>query len=164
MNEAEILEGLHSLGIGAANHRLVLLLPLVQVAWADDAVQAGERRAILDVAQRAGLVDSEAFATVESWLTTRPSAEELALGRRLLVALAHRQVGLGAEVGPADLTRVQRLSEEVARSAGGLFGLAFSVSAEERSALAEIEASVQEASEAFLDLLPTSSTGTLEDL
>ena len=164
MNETEILNGLHHLGIGASNHRLVLLLPLVQVAWADDTIQLAERERILEVARQAGLLDDEGFAVLEGWLTTRPSAADLSLGREILVALAHRQVGLGSDVTPRDLQDVRDLSVEVAKSAGGLFGIAFSVSPEERAALAQLEASLSAASEAFLDQLPTPETGHLEDL
>ncbi len=164
MTETEILKGLHRLGIGASNHRLVLLLPLVQVAWADDTIQLAERERILEVARQAGLLDDEGFERLEGWLTDQPSDSDLALGRDILVALAHRQIGLGASVTPADLKQVQELSVEVAKAAGGLFGIAFTVSPEERATLAELEANLSAASEAFLDQLPTSDTGTLEDL
>lgn len=164
MNETEILDGLHSLGIGARNHRLVLLLPMVQVAWADDQIQPEERERILAVAQEAGLLDDEGFRLVHGWLTIRPSDDELALGRDILVSLAHRTMGLGADVGERDLQTVHDLCLEVARAAGGLFGVAFTVSREERIALAVIESALEEASRAFMELLPSSETGRLEDL
>jgi hypothetical protein len=164
VTETEILKGLHQLGIGASNHRLVLLLPLVQVAWADDTVQLAERERILEVARQAGLLDDEGFLVLEQWLLKRPSDDDLALGRDILVALAHRQFGLGQDVTPTDLDAVRDLSVEVAKAAGGLFGIAFSISPEERATLDALEADLAEASEAFLEQLPTPDTGRLEEL
>ncbi|MEZ4317027.1 MAG: hypothetical protein R3F61_05975 [Myxococcota bacterium] len=164
MTEREILDGLHQLGIGARNHRLVLLLPLVQVAWADSEIQAAEREHILETARAAGLMDDEGFALVMKWLTVRPSDDDLALGRDILVSLAYRERGIGADVSAPDLQRVRDLCEQVASSAGGLFGIAFTISREERIALAVIEDALQEASAAFLDQLPTPENGVLEDL
>ena len=164
MTESDILAGLQRLGIDASNSRLVLVLPLVQVAWADNQIQAAERERILHLAQEAGLLDKSGFERVDGWLTQRPSSADLSLGREILVALAHRQVGLGAQIGTVDLQRVRDLCLEVAASAGGLFGLVFSVSPEERTALDAIDRSLSEHSAEYLDLLPTPATGQLEEL
>lgn len=155
MTEEKIIEGLRSLGIERSNHRLVLMLPLVQVAWADDTVQAAERRHILGVAKRAGLVDPEAMQLLERWLTERPDEASLSLGRRILVALAHGAGGSDTDIEPSSLRRVVALSEEVARAAGGLFGMAFTMSTEEREALTEIEFGMNSAGAAFLNRLPS---------
>lgn len=164
MTESEILDGLHELGIASRMWRLVLLLPLVQVAWADDAIQDPERARILEIARAAGLVDEEASAVLEGWLARRPSREQLALGRRLLVALAHRQRGIGAELDAGELDRVIALCLDVARSAGGLFDIAFTVSREERAALAEITGELRGVSDQILDALPSPETGRFDPL
>lgn len=164
MDEQEILAAMAELGIEPEMWRLVLMLPLVQVAWADDAVQDAERARILAIAQHAGLVDGQAARMLEGWLTIRPLPEDLALGRRILVALAHRQRGLGAEMDAGELDRVLALCLDVARSAGGLFGAMFSVSRAERAAIAEISAGLKGAADAFLDGLPEPATGRYEDL
>lgn len=164
MNEEQIIEGLHALGISAASWRAVLLLPMVQVAWADDAVQPGERSRILEIARQAGIVDTEGMYVVEGWLIERPSPESMTLAQRIIAALAYRTRGLGSQLGTDEISRLQALCLDVAESAGGLFGVVLSVSGSEREALAAIEAGMEAASEEVLDQLPTSETGEYEDL
>lgn len=162
MDEQEILDGLEELGIQPVRWRLVLLLPLVQVAWADGVVQIPERTRILQIARRVCAGDARAERIVEGWLHQRPSAGHLGLGRRLLVALAHRQRGLGSAMDSTELDRVVDLCVDVASAAGGLFDIAFTVSADERAAIAEITAELTRGSEAWRDALP--GDGTLTDL
>ena len=164
MNEQQIREALVSLGVDAAHWRVVVLLPLVQVAWADDTIQDGERRTILKIAAESGLVDDTTAPILERWLSTQPSESELHLGRQVLVALAHRQRGLGQELTPESISEIEALCVEVARSAGGLFGGAFSMSAEERIAIASITADFNASAEEFLELLPTPKSGEFETL
>jgi GNAT superfamily N-acetyltransferase len=164
MTEAQILEALAELGVAPHLWRVVLLLPMVQIAWADAAIQLNERERILAIAQAAGLADGEAGEVLTRWLSERPSRAELATGRRVLVALAYRQRGIGAELDVGELERVIELCLDVARSAGGLFDTVFTVSREERAALVEITRELRSGAEQLRDLLPGSNAGALEDL
>lgn len=160
MDEQTLRDRLERLGIEPDDWRSVLVLPLVQVAWADTTIQAEERARIAELAQDLGANP----ALVERWLAERPSDAELKLGRTLIAALAHRQRGLGAELDPSVLGKLEELSLEVARAAGGLFGLAFTVAPEEKEAIRAIAADLGAASESFLEQLPSPEGGAFVEL
>ena len=62
------------------------LAPLVEVAWADGAVTAGERQAVLDAAKALGLRQRSEFcrSTLLRWLHEEPPSEALDAWRRML--------------------------------------------------------------------------------
>lgn len=164
MTDPELLEALAALGVTPETWRAALLLPLVEVAWADGAVQAPERTRILAVAGEHGLLDGPAGPVVRRWLETRPDEAVTALGRRVVVALAHRHRGPGADLGTDALADVARQCVQVARAAGGLFDLAFTVDQRERDAIAAITAALRAGSEALRDDLPDPEGGSFRDL
>jgi tellurite resistance protein len=164
MTNGEVVEALRQLGLDEDSWRAVTLLPLVQVAWADGSVQAPERARILERASEAGLLDGPSGRVVRDWLQRRPSPGDLELGRRVLVALVHRHRGPGAEAGPDLLADVERSCVEVARAAGGIFDLAFTVDEAERAVLREIHQALSAESEAVLDDLPSPDGGAFRDL
>jgi len=133
MDDAQLKAGLEELGIDEDSWRLVALLPLVQVAWADGEIQPMERRIILGVAQTRGLAEGAGLAKLQGWLTDRPSAEAFHTARELFKGLA---TGLGDE-GTGLLGEIVAFSEGVAQAAGGLFG-EDPVTDPERDALQEI--------------------------
>lgn len=164
MTDAELLEELAALGIDEGSWRAVVLLPLIQVAWADGAVQEREKRLIRDVAAAWGLSHGPTGALLDRWLDHPPSEEVLARGREVLVQLAHRHRGLGADLPDDLLDTVQSFCLGVARAAGGLFHTLFTVDARERAALDTISGALTSGTEAFLRDLPTPDGGRFEDL
>lgn len=164
MTDEELITELQALGIDKYSYRLIALLPLVQVAWADGTVQEAERTRILGIASSNGMLDGRYGDIVRGWLTTRPSDEQLERGRRLLVALVHRHRGIGAELSPDTLEAVQQRCEEIARAAGGLFDLVFTVDPSERAAIKEIAESMSVESNRILNDLPSPDGGSFEDL
>ena len=162
MTDRELIDALTRLGIRPEDPRAVLLLPLAQVAWADGAIQEPERLRILEVARGYGLAGGA--GPVERWLAVRPSDEELALGRRVVAALALRHRGPTADWGPAVLDRLEQQCEDVARAAGGLFGLVFATSADERAALAEIQQALRSAVAQNDEDLPDPDGGGFADV
>ncbi len=138
MNDLELIAELHKLGLDADSFRAVTLLPLVEVAWADQSVQPQERKAILLIAKGHDLLRGRAADVVEDWLTHRPSDDTFALGRRVLATLAHRKTGLGADVPEHVIETVVDLCAVVAESVGGLFGVFFTTSADERRTIRKI--------------------------
>ena len=100
----------------------------------------------------------------DRWVDTRPSDALLAEGLALIGELVHRQRGLGSDLSPVLLDTLEDLCVSVAEAAGGLFGVAFTVSPEEQRAIASVSAGLHRASAAFLDQLPTPSSGPFEDL
>ena len=60
-------------------YRVVSLLPLVYVAWADGKVQGAERNLVLAIARERGLLEHGGAEALERWLTERPSPRQLSV-------------------------------------------------------------------------------------
>lgn len=140
MNDAELTEALRQLGVDRHTIRALPLLPLVQVAWADGRVQASERGLIREVAERYGL-DPREMGLLKRWLAKRPTKGEFLLARQVLLVVWSRDRERGA--APESLEGVIRMCMCVARVAGGLFGLAFTVDPREMELISEISRSLQ---------------------
>lgn len=138
MLDKDVRHQLEAMGIDAAHYRLVVLLPLVEVAWADGKVQAAERALIQQLAERVGIAaDGPGRALLERWLTEKPSAFYLSRGRKLLGQLAgHPEF---EEIGLHSLEEVVGYCRDLASAAGGLFGvIGNKVDPAEEAAIAEI--------------------------
>jgi hypothetical protein len=58
------------------DEKLMRLVPLVKVAWADGRVTRRERQLVMEIAARDGIAPkSEAFTWLENWLQLHPSEE-----------------------------------------------------------------------------------------
>jgi hypothetical protein len=136
MTDAELKRALKQLGVDRLTVRALPLLPLVQVAWADGLIQPAERGLIREIAQRHGLEGAE-LVTLDRWLARRPTREEFALAQRALIVLWARDRERGR--APERLDGLVRLCHGVARVAGGLFGVAFTLDRREASVIAEIQ-------------------------
>lgn len=124
---------LMEMGIAPSSCRLLALLPLVAVAWADGSVQQGEKDYILNLASELGGLDSDSVMLLQDWLVHAPSQEYVRKGIDLLVALIHAR---HPQLDAALLDRVPQEAEKVAASAGsGLIGLFSKVSKQEQDAL-----------------------------
>lgn len=120
MSDTDLL--LQSIGVDPAAPGVLVLLPLVEVAWADGEVQAGERALILELAEQRLALDDEGRHILESWLTFRPSDRLLEDGRHALVDLAHAgRLGLRVE-DEGVVQTVMKDAKAVARASGGWFG------------------------------------------
>lgn len=140
MNDAELTQALRHIGVDKSTVRALPLLPLVQVAWADGRVQPAERGLILEVAQRYGLGKAE-LKLLDRWLAKQPEEADFLLARRVLLVLWSRDRERGQ--APESLDGVIRMCMCVARVAGGLFGLAFTMDRREVELIGEISQSLQ---------------------
>lgn len=128
-----IARALEHLGIPTDRLHLVALLPLVEVAWSDGSVADEERRMILAIADKHGLLSDGDRKVVEDWLSEKPSGLFLHHARLLMGELASR---MPQELGP---TEVVAWCWALAAVAGGLFGTrAMSVSSDEKAALERV--------------------------
>ena len=132
----EILEQLCALGIGAETWTAISIAPLVEVAWADGAIDAKERAAVLSAAKANGIASgSPGYELLEGWLAQRPDA-------RLLEAWGAFIVGLCAQLEPAQRAELKQQilgrAREVAEAKGGFLGFGNKVSAEEDALLGEL--------------------------
>lgn len=112
---------------------LVALLPLVEVAWSDGSIASEERRMILTLADKHGLLAGSDRDIVEDWLSEKPSGLFLHHARLLIAELSGQ---LPPGLGP---TEVVAWCWALAGAAGGLFGTRLmSVSVDERAALERV--------------------------
>lgn len=135
LEDSALLNELKKIGITEDNYRVLSLLPLVLVAWSDGKVQSAEHRKILDIANRNQFAPLGGIAVLEGWLRNEPTPDYYDKGFRLLIELARRERGIGADMNASTLQDLLDLSVDIAASAGGLFGKAWSISNAERDAI-----------------------------
>lgn len=129
-NEA-ILERLRALHFDSDTARVIDLLPLVYVAWADGSVKTGERAAILEVLRERNIQGHEqAFLLIESLLETEPSTDFLDEVLEILALIAGDR--------PQLVNDIARFSVAVADASGGFFGLGNRIDERERETIERI--------------------------
>jgi hypothetical protein len=124
-------------------HRLLMLLPLVYVAWADGKIQSEERKLITRIATEKGMLANGGRETLEYWLTVRPTDDQLRTNLRALNELcrSHRH---GTQDFDADSEQLLLAwCQDVADAAGGLLGLRSARHAAEAEALKKISAALE---------------------
>ena len=73
VNDQELLEALQDLGFHLDTVQLLHIVPLVQVAWAEDSIANFERERIFQFAHIRGIQPgSKAYEQLEQWLTVEP--------------------------------------------------------------------------------------------
>jgi hypothetical protein len=118
VDDPQLLQRIVALGVTRETGSAFLLLPLVQVAWADGKVTHHERDAVLNIGARRGLQPNGAeHAQVIKWLGERPSEDHYE------AALEAIRIGLSV-LPPAEAReRVNAILDtcrEVATAAGAL--------------------------------------------
>jgi hypothetical protein len=130
-----VLDKLIELGIRAETVAALSIVPLVEVAWADGAMDAKERQAILE---RAGVrPDSTAGALLASWLERRPEPNLVTAWTLLVQAMAEQ---LGPDEAAHVKTGLLERARAVAAAAGGILGVGSKISTAEAATLAKLEA------------------------
>jgi len=138
MRDEAIIEALHSLGIDRDSYKVIALLPLVEMAWADGKVQEEERKLILRIASDHGRLGGEGIRVLENWLAFEPSAETKKRGSAIVAALLQRREGFGHTLMGGHHQDVLEMCEAVAKAAGKLFGVVSVMTPAERKALGDI--------------------------
>jgi hypothetical protein len=134
----DTLAALAKLGIDREDHRVLALLPLVHIAWADGTVQRAERALITKTAREMGWLAGGGEKVLERWLAAPPTEEEVKIGTELLEHLARTEGELGDQYSGDSMRHLLLLCEDVGRAAGRMFGLRDGRSAEELRALETI--------------------------
>lgn len=57
------------------NRKLLLLAPLIEIAWANGSMSTDEQMAILSIAEEFGLKDQRSFWPLKNWLELEPAPE-----------------------------------------------------------------------------------------
>jgi len=146
----EALEALQELGYTAMTIRLMPIVPLVQVAWAEGGVTAKERKLLLEIAEARGITSgTPAYDQLLGWLEQEPPEEFYENTLRGLRILLHAI--------PDDLREASRESlveycTQIAEVSGGILGFG-KVAPDERELIARIATEIGENREAAVKTL-----------
>lgn len=133
MKGTALSAALDELGVDKDNFRVLGLLPLVYVAWADGKVQSSERALIHRLAKLNGWLGDEGDALLTEWLEEPPSEAYVASGLEVLRSLSGQQ-----PPGEDSMGALIDYCRDVANAAGGLFGDVSVVTSAEEDALTQI--------------------------
>jgi hypothetical protein len=128
----ELAEEALELGFDRDTARVLPLVPLIEMAWADGEVSSAEDRTVRELAKRFGLEpDSEAFDFMTLMLREQPS--------EVFFERVNRIVSHLVEENPDkwDRKSLVGLVEQVAEASGGFFRLTDPINSEERALLEE---------------------------
>ena len=152
VSNEEIIKGLQELGYTSETVKLIHLMPLVQVAWADGRVDDKEKNMIIELARSSQIVEgSEADLKLAAWLNERPSEEVM---QAHLLAVQAVIEAIPEEFRASMRENLINYSVTLAAASRGLFGLEAKISKSERAVIEQIvEAVAPENREAVKKLL-----------
>jgi tellurite resistance protein len=143
VDDEQIADRIRSLGLDAETARVLHLMPLVEVAWADGKLSPRERRVILQLADAHGIQPSTPAAIMlASLLERRPSDTLLEQILEVLKDLLHAK-----DMHPHS---VLEACLDVASASGGCFGFGNRVSNEERTLIEKIATTFGDAARAHV--------------
>jgi hypothetical protein len=133
ITDPEVSRELAELGFTPDTVKLLPLVPVLEMAWAEGGVTADERKMVVDVARTRGIeAGSAADRQLEEWLDQRPADSVFRRAGRLISALFASDARL--KLTPDDIIKY---CEAIAEASGGLFGIR-RVSSDERATLDRI--------------------------
>lgn len=128
-NEA-VIDALVELDLDASDLAALNLVPLIEVAWADGAIQSKEREAILKAAAQGGIKPgTDNYTLLENWLATKPGPELMACWKGYAHTLFE---SLDSVVGNELKERLMTRTTAIAKAAGGFLGIGAISDAEQR--------------------------------
>ncbi len=135
ISDQQLLTELINCGVRADSLHVLMLFPLVHVAWSNGHIERAERMAILEAASQDGIrADSPGYEVLKGWLTRRPDAHLIKTWKDYVAAVR-------LFVSPQMFNSLQTLTVvrawRVAESAGGLLGFQ-KISPAERAAIKEL--------------------------
>lgn len=136
ISDPAVLDQLMKLDIAPETMAAISLVPLVVVAWADGAIDARERQAVLAGASESGMKSQDVgYQLLEKWLISAPEPSLLVAWKSYIAAITRTMDPAGKQALQAQLLDRARA---VAAAAGGFLGLGRRVSAEEEAVLANL--------------------------
>ncbi len=133
MKGTALSDALDELGVDEDNFRVLGLLPLVYVAWADGTLQRAEHSLIHRLAKMNGWLGDEGDCLLSEWLEEPPTEAYVARGLEVLQSLSAQP-----RLGEDSITALIAYCREIATAAGSLFGNREPVSESETHALEKI--------------------------
>lgn len=113
------LDRLAAMGLSPVTLAALALVPLVEVAWASGAVEAEERKLVMQAAKDAGL-DAQSQELLSSWLSHAPDRALVNAWRSYVATLAQNMTAQQRETLK---TEVLGRARNVAAAAGGVLGV-----------------------------------------
>lgn len=139
VSDPAVIHELAELGFTPETVRLLPLIPVLEMAWAEGGVTAAERQMVIELARARGIEPgSAADGQLAEWLDRRPPETVFRRTTRLITALLSS--GGRVDLTPDDLLKY---CEAIADASGGIFGIG-RVSADERATLARIAEELKE--------------------
>jgi hypothetical protein len=132
-----VRDSLAQLGIKPEDHRVLMLLPLAYVAWADGKMESVEIEKIDEIARERFLFRKSAIDVLDGWLRERPTKDYFDEGMADLFLLAQTEHGEPL-VHPEELYDLLHHASAIARASGRALDQKSAVVPEEEAALAEI--------------------------
>jgi hypothetical protein len=136
MQRDALRRSLKHLGIQPSDYRVLKLLPLIYVAWADGKMDLVKKDRIHSFASRHYELSAEAMRVLNHWLNERPTHEYVSEGLRDIYFLSHTSDDL--EIDLSELPALLSYAEGVARSTSNALDQPSAVSDEQDLALEEI--------------------------
>lgn len=136
MKPQDAVDYLAPLGVDALSHRVLKLLPLVYVAWADGKMEGVERERIEHIARDKFLLGPSGAAMLSSWLDAPPKLEFVKEGiaRLRLLADGEPEPMLDME----ELHELVTYAEWIARATAGAVDDPKAITPEEEVVLGEL--------------------------
>jgi len=136
-----VIDRLIQLGVGPETVLAVTLVPLIVVAWADGSIDPKERAVLIRSAEERGIKPgTPAHEMFERWLERKPSPHLVEVWKQFVRALS---AAFEEPERRAMQTTLIGMARSVAEAAGGFLGLGSKVSAAERAALEDLEATLR---------------------
>lgn len=135
-SSSSLAAALTDLGIDSENFRVLKLLPLVYVAWADGKIEHVERERLEDIALNRFYVGKSGAAMLSAWLGSRPELDYFQRGLDHLFRVAQEEHE--PLIHPEELHELLLHAESIARATANALDAPTAVTPEEEDALAEI--------------------------
>jgi hypothetical protein len=136
MQRDKLRQSFEHLGIAATDYRVLKLLPLIYVAWADGKMERVKKERIHSFAARHFDLSAPAMAVLDDWLARCPSHSYVTEALRDMYFLARAEDD--GEIDFSELPSLLSYAEGVARSTAEALDQPTSVSPAEERALEEI--------------------------
>jgi len=132
---------LHHLGIDRNNYKVLKLLPLIYVAWANGTMESAKKDRIVALAHDHFAIGARGEAVLRAWLEREPSKEYFSAGLHEIFLLAHTPDEWGFDVG--ELRGLLAHAEAIARTTAQAMDQPNGAKPAEEAALAEIARELQ---------------------
>jgi hypothetical protein len=138
LHDPALLKELQDLGFTPETVMLLPVVPVLEMAWAENEITSAERRLIVTFARSRGIAEhTAADEQLTQWMASRPDGAVFRGAGRLIAAMLSS--GTSQPGGTFTTDDLVTYCEEIASASGGLLGTRLgSISSEEKVLLARI--------------------------